>query len=219
MNAISLRSRFTLAATLAVGATLLLSAVDAGARERAGGMHRPAPRGDFTRHTERQRTDTGHTRQDTWTNSNGKQVTRDATVVNDKDAGVRTRDVEWTGPNGKTATREDVTTKTENGYTRESTFTNPAGKTITRDASVVNDKDAGTRTREATTTLPDGRTRTLNDVTTKTDTGYTRDTTITNPNGATLQRDVTATKDPVTGKWTKDVSVDRTPAPKPSNGG
>lgn len=218
MNTKTLNTRLTLAATLAVGATLLLSAADAGARER-GGFNRPAARGDFTRHTERQRTDTGRTRQDTWTNANGKQATRDATVVNDKDAGTRTRDVQWTGPNGKTATREDVTTKTENGYTRDSTFTGPNGKTTTRDASVVNDKDAGTRTREATTTLPDGRTRTLNDVTTKTADGYTRDTTIVNPNGSTLQRDVTATKDPATGKWTKDVSVDRTPAPKPTGGG
>lgn len=211
-----LGSRIVLAATLAVGGALLLANVDASARERGAGASRPQhPRGDFTRHTERTRTENGHTRSDTWTNANGRQVTRDATVVNDREAGTRTRDVQWTGPNGRTAERHDVTTKTENGYTRQSTFTNPQGKTITREAEVVRDAATGTRTRDVTTTLPDGRTRTISDITQKTDTGYTRDTTITNPNGGTVQRDVTATWDPVTKTWTKDVSVDRTPPAKP----
>lgn len=206
-----LGSRITLAATLAVGSALFLANVDATARERGPGVNRTPPRGDFTRHTERQRTENGRKRSDTWTNANGRQVSRDATVVNDRDAGTRTRDVLWTGPNGQTATRQDVTTKTENGYTRDSTFTNPQGKTTTREAEVVRDREAGTRTRDVTTTLPDGRTRTLNDVTQRTENGYTRDTTITNPNGGTVQRDVTATYDPATKTWTKDVSVDRTP--------
>ena len=45
-----------------------------------------APRGDWSSHTERQRTENGHTAQTTWTGSNGKTATRDATVVNDKEA-------------------------------------------------------------------------------------------------------------------------------------
>lgn len=216
MDRKTLGSRISLAATLAVGSALLLANVDAMARDRAAGANRTHARGDFTRHTERQRTENGRTRSDTWTNGKGKQVSRDATVVNDREAGTRTRDVLWTGPNGQTATRQDVTTKTDDGYTRDSTFTNPQGRTITREAEVVRDEAAGTRTRDVTTTLPDGRTRTLNDVTQKTENGYTRDTTITNPNGGTVQRDVTATYDPATKKWTRDVSVDRTPpAPQP----
>lgn len=203
---------------LAVAGVLGLAAVaaPADARERRAGANPQQPRGDFARHTEHRRTDAGHVRKDTWTGADGRSASREATVVNDRDAGLRSRDVLWTGPDGRTATRQDVARKTENGYTRDSTFTNPAGRTVTRNAAVVNDKDAGTRTREATTTLPDGRTRSLSDVVQKTESGYARDTTIVNPNGATLQRDVTATYDAATKSWTKDVAVDRTPAPEPA---
>jgi hypothetical protein len=144
--------------TLGLGAV----SVAAEARDRGQNMQRPArpmPHGDVSHHVQRQRTDNGHVRNDTWTNANGKSATRTATVVNDKEAGTRTRDVVMT--------------------------------------------------------LPDGRTRTMNDVTTRTGNGYTRDTSITNPNGSTLQRDVSATWDPATKTWTRDVNVDRTPAPKP----
>jgi hypothetical protein len=149
----------TLAIAVALGGTLLAASADASARERGARAERQAPRGDYTRHTERTRTDTGHVRRDTWTGANGRTATRDATVVNDR--------------------------------------------------------ESRTRTRDATTTLPDGRTRSMNDVVTRKDSGYGRDTTITNPNGSTLQRDVTAARDASTGTWTRDISVDRTPAPKP----
>ena len=218
MTRSTITSRLTLAVSLAVGSALLLASVDATARERPAGAQRPAQHGDFTRQTQRQRTENGRTRSDTWTNSQGKTASRDVTVVNDKEAGVRTRDVTMTGPNGNTATRHDVTTKTENGYTRDSTFTNPQGKTITREATVVNDKEAGTRSRDVEMTLPDGRTRSISDVTQRTEDGYTRSTTITNPNGGTLQRDVVATRDPETGEITKEVTVDRTPPAAPPGG-
>jgi hypothetical protein len=213
MNAKPLHSRITLAATVAIGATLLATSIDAVARERSAGAQRQAPRGDYTRHTERTRTDAGHVRRDTWTGADGRSATRDATVVNDRHNRQRTRDVAWQGPEGRTATRRDETTRTDDGYARRSTMTNAQGATITRDASVANDRAAGTRTREASTTLPDGRTRSLEDVTTRTDEGYVRNSTITNPNGSSLQRDVTATRAADTGSWTRDVSVDRTPAP------
>ena len=207
--------RLTLAIAVALGGTLLVASVDAGARERGARAERQMPRGDYARHTERMRTDSGHVRKDTWTGANGRSATRDATVVNDRENRTRTRDVAWQGPDGGTATRRDVTTKTDDGYTRSSAITNAAGKTVTRDASVVNDREAGTRTRESTTTLPDGRTRSMDDVVTRTDGGYTRETTVANPNGSTLQRDVTATRDASSGTWTRDVNVDRTPAPPP----
>lgn len=219
MNANTFVPRLTLAATLAVGASLLLTSVDASARERGANAQRSMPRGDYSRQTERVRTENGRTRSDTWTGANGRSASRDATVVNDRAAGVRTRDVAWQGPNGQTATRNDVTTKTDSGYTRDSTFVGPNGQTTMRNAEVVNDREAGTRSRTATTTLPDGRTRTLDDQLTRTENGYTRDTTITNPQGSTLQRDVVATRDAETGKLVKDVNVDRTPAPKPAAGG
>lgn len=207
--------RLTLAIAVALGGTMLVASVDASARERGARAERQVPRGDYSRHTERMRTDAGHVRRDTWTGANGRSATRDASVVNDRANRTRTRDVAWQGPDGRTATRRDVTTKTDDGYTRSSAFTNPAGKTVTREASVANDREAGTRTREATTTLPDGRTRSVDDVVTRTDGGYARDTTIVNPNGSTLERDVTATRDAATGTWTRDVNVDRTPAPTP----
>jgi hypothetical protein len=105
--------------------------------------------------------------------------------------------------------------RTENGHVRRDTWTGAGGRSATRDATVVRDREAGTRTREATTTLPGGRTRSTSDVTTRTDDGYVRETTLVKPNGATLERDVVATRDAETGRWTKDVAVDRTPAPKP----
>jgi hypothetical protein len=174
---------------LAVGllgvVTIALAAAPAGAAERGGhaGAHGGThPRGDYTHHTERTKTDNGHTRNDTWTNGEGKTATRDANVVNDRDNGTRTRDVDWQGPNGKTATR---------------------------DATVVRDKDAGTVSRDVVETGPNGKTRTIDDNVQRTDDGYTRETVRTNPNGSTLTRDVTATYDKDTKTFSKDVSVDR----------
>ena len=162
-----------------------------------------APRGDWSSHTERQRTENGHTAQTTWTGSNGKTATRDATVVNDKEAKTRTRDVSYTGPNGKQSSVHDVTQKTANGYTRDSTLTNAEGQSATRNAVVMNDKDNGTRTRDVTYTGVNGKTSTANTVTTRTDTGYTRDTTITGPNGGSGTRAVVVACDKAAGHCTK----------------
>jgi hypothetical protein len=151
-----------IAATVALALGLALASATGEARERAQGAQRPARPAatrSVTHRVERQRTDNGHVRHDTWTNENGQGATRTATVVNDKEAGTRSREVEMTLPNGRTRTTSDVITRTENGYTR--------------------------------------------------------DTSITNPNGATIQRDVDATWDPATRTWTRDVHVERTPAPKP----
>ncbi|MFO0451110.1 MAG: hypothetical protein ACK52I_21045 [Pseudomonadota bacterium] len=150
-----------LAVACALGTGAAAVPTSAEARDRpARAADRAMPRGDFQRHTERQRTTNGHVRKDTWTGTDGRNASREAVVVKDR--------------------------------------------------------DAGTRTREATTTLPDGRTRSVSDVVTRTENGYTRDTTIVKPNGATLSRDVVATRDAETGKFTKDVTVDRTPAPAPA---
>ena len=108
------------------------------------GAHQARPSGSFTRHTEVQRTEHGHTRNDTWTGENGKSTTRDAEVVNDRATQTRTRDVQWTGPDGQQATRTDVTQRTDDGYTRDSTATGPRGGTVERDVVATHDRQTGT---------------------------------------------------------------------------
>jgi len=210
--------RFALAIGLVGLITFAFAApADAAARGgRSGGNAGAHPRGDYTHHTDRAKTDNGHTRHDEWKNGEGKTATRDATVVNDRETGTRTRDVVETGPNGKTASREDVTQRTADGYTRDSTFTGPNGKTSTRDATVVRDKDAGTVSRDVVETGPNGKTRTIDDDVQRTADGYTRETVRTNPNGSTLTRDVTATYDKDTKAFSKDVSVDHERATPPA---
>jgi hypothetical protein len=140
-------SRLTLAISLALGANLLLANVDAFAHQRPAVANKAA-RGDHTRQTVRQRTENGHTRSDTWTNAQGKTVTRDAEVVRDKEAGTRTRDVVTTLPDGRTRTVNDVTQRTENGFTRDTTITNPNGSTLQRDVTVTVDKETKTVTKD-----------------------------------------------------------------------
>ena len=125
--------------------TLAAASADAaGTRGRAGG----AQRGNSTHHVEGQRTANGHTRHDDWTNAKGKTATRDATVVNDRENGTRTRDVASQGPNGKTATREDVTQRTADGFTREAVRTNANGGTTTRDVNATFDPATKTFTKD-----------------------------------------------------------------------
>src|SRR5262245_5287499 len=190
-----------LGAASLLGIVVVLGSANADARpgDRA---QRPHPRADWSSHTERQRTDDGHTAHTTWTGSNGKTATRDATVVNDKESQTRTRDVSYTGPNGKQSSVHDVTQKTDNGYTRNSTFTNAQGESATRNAVVTNDRDNGTRTREVTFTGVNGKTATSNTVTTRTDNGYTRDTAITGPNGSGGTREVVVACDKAAGHCT-----------------
>jgi len=105
--------------------------------QRAAPAKRPArpnvPRGDRTVHTERQRTENGHSSHSVVTGSNGQTATRDATVVNDRDAGTRTRDVTYTGPNGGV-----------------STVTGPNGHVGAREVTVNCDKAAGKCTKDVT---------------------------------------------------------------------
>lgn len=163
------------------------------------------PRGNASSHTERQRTENGHTTETTWTGANGKTATRDATVVNDKAARTRTRDVSYTGPNGKQGTVHDVIQKTDGGHTRASTVTNAQGKTATRNAVVTNDKDNGTRTRDVTYTGVNGNSSTVDSVTTRTATGYTRTTAATGPKGNSETRVKTVACDQSIGNCTLDV--------------
>lgn len=178
--------------------------------QRAARPNRPPqPRGDWSRHTETRRTDHGHTSHTTWTGENGKTATRDAAVVNDREAGTRTRDVTYTGPEGKTRTVNDVTQRTENGHTRNTTVTDAEGRTATRAAEVTRDPGDRTSTRVVTYTGREGQQTVVNDVKQRTDSGYTRETAVTGPNGATGTRSVEVSCDKAAGNCTKDVNVDR----------
>lgn len=203
--------------TLAI-ATLLVASGSALAHDRQSsgtGRHHAAnaPRATqpHTRTTERQRTENGHTRSDTWTNADGKTATRDAVITNDKEAGTRTRNVDYTGPDGGTASVDSVRTKTENGFTRSTTATNKDGETATRDMTVTRDNEAGTVTRETNYTTFDGREGSKSDVIQRTENGFTRDTTRTLPNGEMHTRAVDVSCEKDVGKCVKQVEVDQQP--------
>ena len=116
---------------LAVAAVVAQSGVSA-AVARDHGQRQPSarPQGSYSHQTQVQRTASGHTRSDTWTNAEGHSASRNATVVNDKDAGTRTRDVQRQGPEGQTTTRSATGTY------------DPSTKTWTKDVS-VNRGDGG----------------------------------------------------------------------------
>ena len=206
MNAkyVKLFGTLAIATTLVAGGTAL-----ARDSQRPRGASAQRVTQPHTRTTERQRTETGHTRTDTWTGANGNTATREAVVTHDTDAGTRTRNVDYTGPNGNTASVDSVRTKTEDGFTRATTVTNAQGETATRDLTVTRDKDAGTVTRDASYTTIDGRTGTKSDVVQRTDDGYTRNTTRTLPSGETHTREVDVSCDKDAGKCVKQVEVDK----------
>lgn len=186
-----------------------LAAISAEARD---GRQRQGPsraHGDYTHQSQVQRTTSGHTRSDTWTNAQGRTASRDAEVVNDKQARTRTRDVKWQGPEGGQASRHDVTQRTDDGYTRNSTATNAHGQAATRNATVANDAATRTRSRNVTATGFNGGTRTVDDDLQRTDDGYSRQTTISHPDGKVSSRNVTAAYDSTNNVWSKDVSVNR----------
>lgn len=196
--------------TLAIAALLTTSATAfARDNQRPRGADAQRTPKSYTRTTERQRTENGHTRTDTWTGENGRTASREAVVTNDKEAGTRTRNVDYTGPNGNTASVDSVRTKTEDGFTRSTTVTNAQGETATRDLTVTRDKEAGTVSRDATYTTFDGRTGSKTDVVQRTDDGYSRDTTRTLPNGETHSRGVDVSCDKDAGKCVKQVEVDK----------
>lgn len=178
---------------------------------RPRGAHAPRTTQPHTRTTERQRTETGHTRTDTVTRADGATATRHAEVTNDREAGTRTRDVDYTGFDGKQRQVDSVHTKTEGGFTRSTTATNAQGETATRDLTVSRDKDAGVATRSSTYTTFDGREGSKSDVIQRTDDGFSRDTARSLPNGATHTRSVDVSCDKDVGKCVKQVEVGQQP--------
>jgi hypothetical protein len=205
---------FGTVATIMAIALLVTTSASALARDRqasGAGRQRAAdiPRATqpHTRTTERQRTENGHTRSDTWTGADGKTATRDAVVTNDAEAGTHTRNVDYSGPNGNTANVDSVRTKTEGGFTRSTIATNKDGETATRDLTVTRDKDTGTVTRESNYTTFDGREGAGSDVIQRTDDGYSRDSARTPPDGETHTRAVDVSCDKDARKCVKQVEV------------
>lgn len=137
-----------------------LVASSAYAERKSGSLdkHRITPKGSFTRHTEQVATDTGFTRNTVITKPTGETASRTLTQVNDKDTGVRIREVSGTHFNGDSYSGQRVSQKTEDGFTRDSTLTNNQGKTASRHVDAVVDKEAGTVTKNISVTRPNGET-------------------------------------------------------------
>ncbi len=203
---------FVLGLAIAVGASVAVPAFAAGASGRAHPAH------GYTRITQSQRTANGHTSHSTRTDAQGNTATRDATVVNDKATGTRTKDVTYTGNDGATRTVDSTTQRTDSGYTRDTTYTDKNGNTATRDADVTVDHDAGTRSRDVTYTGRDGSVRTVDDSVTRTADGYDRSTIVTGPNGGSTTREAEVVHNadfyPMdTHSTIKTVTVEHTPPP------
>jgi len=128
----------------------LMLATTATAADAARPRHQERPAGQWTRHTEGQRTATGRQSHSTFTNHNGKQATRDVNVERNAEAGTRTRTVVDTGPNGGQRSLNDVTQRTDNGYTREQTVTRANGSTASRHVVVTKDAATGVLTKDVT---------------------------------------------------------------------
>jgi hypothetical protein len=192
--------------TLGLGVLLASSGI-ASARD----SHRQRGTQPHTRTTERQRTENGHTRSDTVTRADGATATRQAVVVNDRDAGTRTRDVDYTGFDGQTHSVDGTRTKTDDGFTRSATLTNAQGDVASRNLVVSRDAQTGTATRSSSYATFDGREGTKSDVIQRTEDGYTRDTTRTLPNGETHTRNADVSCDKDAGNCVKQVEVDQQP--------
>jgi hypothetical protein len=94
------------------------------------------------------KTEDGFTRDSTLVGPAGQTVTRWATVVNDKEAGTRTREAVTTLPDGRTRSLSDVTTRTGDGYSRDTTIVNPNGGTVQRDVVATRDSETKTWSRD-----------------------------------------------------------------------
>ena len=150
--------------------------------QRHRGAQAPRAAQPHTRTTERQRTDTGHTRTDT-----------------------------WTGANGRTASRDAVRTKTDDGFTRNTTATNAQGQAAERDLTVSRNPETGTVTRETNYSTFDGRQGSKSDVIQRTEDGFTRDTARTTPTGETHTRSVDVSCEKNARKCVKQVEVGQQP--------
>jgi hypothetical protein len=139
----------TLATLTALGLVLALGASTADAARRAQ-PQRDRAAGQWTRHTEGQRTENGRQSHGTVANRNGKEASRNVAVQRDAESGTRTRGVTETGFGGKSRSASTVSERTENGVTRSQTATRPNGREVSRDVAATRDPATGTFTKDVT---------------------------------------------------------------------
>lgn len=161
----------------------------------------------WSRTTTHRRTDNGRASHDEWRHEDGRRVTRDVAVANDREAGTRTRSVEWVGPQGRTRSVDSVTTRSDDGFTRSTTVTNARGETATGELTVVHDREAGTRSVDIERTGFDGRSSSVHGESQRTAEGFTRETTVTLPSGTTRTRSVKVSCDRSERSCTRKVEV------------
>jgi hypothetical protein len=163
--------------------------------------------GTYDRETDRYKTEDGVGRTTTITNTDtGNSITRERTTTRDPETGAVTHTNEITGPEGEKSLNSSSTTmKTDDGRTTTTNITGPDGSTRSRSADITKDPDSNSATKSVTRTDENGVEKTRETTVTKTDDGYTRSTDFNN--GAST--DVTATKDPETGEWDRDVTRSR----------
>jgi hypothetical protein len=163
--------------------------------------------GNYDRETDRYKTEDGVGRTTTITNTDtGNSITRERTTTKDPETGAVTHTNEITGPEGEKSFNSSTTTqKTDDGRTTTTNITGPDGSTRSRTVDVTKDPDSNSATRTTTRVGEDGTEKTRETTVTKTEDGFTRSTDFNN--GASA--DVTATKDPETGEWTRDVTRSR----------
>lgn len=113
-----------------------------------------------SRQSERVKTDNGFTRTLNKTDDQGARATRRTDVVNNKEAGTRTRSVSGTTFEGKSYAGQSTAQKTDTGYSAQGQLTTSDGKVIDRTVNAQVDKAANTVTKDISVTPVGGETKT-----------------------------------------------------------
>lgn len=112
------------------------------------------------RESTKTKTDSGYVHTLNKTDDKGATASRRTEVVRDKEAGKSTRTTTGTTFEGKAYSGENVTRKTDSGYTSQGHFTNSDGKVVDRSVDATIDKDANTVTKHISVTPEGGGTKT-----------------------------------------------------------
>ncbi len=113
-----------------------------------------------SRQSERVKTDNGFTHTINKTDDQGAKATRRTDVVDEKEAGTRTRNLSGTTFEGKSYTGQSVAQKTDAGYSAQGQLTTSDGKVIDRSVNAQVDKAANTVTKDISVTPAGGETKT-----------------------------------------------------------
>jgi hypothetical protein len=136
-----------------------------------------------SRPTTKQRTDDGRAHEDAWSNGSGRQITREASVANDRENTTRTSGVLWTGPGRLVDVASGL-------YAADGKRLHPRRRGYRFERPHPNVRRPCQRTED----------------------GYGRSTTLHRANGSVTTRDAGVSLDPETKTWKKEVTIDHTPA-------